>query len=79
MPFNSKTAAEAGRKGKRKSYKKITRNKQILIHVTEEEYQLIVNKASKHGLSRPDLIVLAVKQYNRRNKTMEEIKEMLQY
>jgi len=61
MPFNSENASIYGAKGGRKSKTpgKI-RNKQFTVKLTNDEYAAISNKAEESGMSKADLVVMAV-------------------
>jgi len=67
MPFNKKTAVTAGRKGGGKRWKdkdpSTVRKKKILISVSENEALVIEEKCKEHGLSRTELIIRAVADY----------------
>ena len=64
MPFNSATAAAAGRKGvKPRKDPADVRNKNIRLAVTQSELDMIDAKADAENTSRVELIVRAVKAY----------------
>ena len=67
MPFNRKTAAVAGRKGGGKRWRdkdpSTVRKKRILISVSENEDEIITEKCKALGLSRTELIIRAVADY----------------
>ena len=65
MPFSSKTAAEAGRKGSRGKGRwsdkdpSTYRTKTISVRLSEEELEMINAKAAESGMSRNEFIVRA--------------------
>ncbi|MCL2674811.1 MAG: hypothetical protein FWE92_05715 [Defluviitaleaceae bacterium] len=64
MPFNSETAAAAGRKSvKAKKDPDKIRNKTLLIAVSEKERDMIKEKAQAEKISNTELIVRAVSEY----------------
>ena len=67
MPFNKDTAAAHGSKGGGNRWKDkdpaTVRNKQLIVKLTEVEFDTLTEKAAVLGLSRAELIVRAVKAY----------------
>jgi len=68
MPFDSMTGAAAGKKGVGKNRWKgkdpsTNRTEKFLTKVTPSELEMMETKAAKHGLSRTELIVQAVRSY----------------
>ena len=68
MPFNSKTASAAGKKGgaaerKTKDPTDI-RGKRFAITISQEEYDAITLKAAALRMSKADLVVKAVNDYS---------------
>jgi len=69
MPFNSETASAAGKRGGggRSRWKDkdpdTVRNKQLKVSLAPDEFQTIEDKAARLGLSKPDLIIKAVRAY----------------
>ena len=68
MPFNSETAAAAGRKGGRLNKQDkdpaAFRTKSLFVKVSQSEYNFIDQKAAALKLSKAELIVRAVGAYN---------------
>ena len=62
MPFDSTTAATAGRKGGQRTTKapESVRNKPLYVRVSQKELNMIDAKAKNEGLSRVELVVRAV-------------------
>lgn len=64
MPFNSKTASVAGKKGGSKTKDPANkRSEQISLRTTPEEKNIINEKAAAIGLSRNDFIIKAALEY----------------
>ena len=69
MPFSKETASAAGKLsgGGRNRWKDkdpaTVRDKQLKISITQNEFDAIEEKASRLELSKPDLIVKAVRAY----------------
>ena len=67
MPFDSKSGADAGRKGgpNRWSGKdpSTNRTKSLLLKLSNDEIALISEKAKAAGISRVELVIRAVKEY----------------
>ena len=79
MPFSTETAAAAGRIGGSKTKDPATvRNKSIRLAVTQRELDMIDEKADAACLSRVELVVRAVKEYEpeRRGEIMRALREM---
>jgi len=73
MQFDSKSGADAGRKGGGARWKgkdpETLRNKQIRACVTRGEHDMISGKAAALRVSRTELIVRSVRAYKERKKT----------
>ncbi len=82
MPFNSNTAAAAGRKGgklnKQDKDPANFRTKAIPIKVSPVEFDAINDKAAALGLSRAELIVRAVAAYEGRYPVTAQKKDTLE-
>jgi len=73
MPFNESNATESGKKGGKRSAEvrwgakdpDSVRNKNISIAVSRNELSMIDCKAGAEGVSRAELIVRAVREYQK--------------
>ena len=67
MPFNSETAANAGKKGGRRRWEgnipDEKRDKKLLVALTPTEFDAVTDKAAALGLSKAELVVRAVAAY----------------
>ena len=65
MPFNKENAASLGSKGGRWTKPpESVRNKQLLLNVTQAEHDAISEKAKRLRLSKTELVVRAVTEYD---------------
>ncbi|MDR2558692.1 MAG: hypothetical protein LBC86_03995 [Oscillospiraceae bacterium] len=68
MPFNSETAANAGKKGGRSRWDgnipDEKREKKLLVSLTQTEFDAVTDKAAALGLSKAELVIRAVKAYS---------------
>ena len=68
MPFDSTTAAEAGRKGMSKRWEgdrsTTNRSEAVTFKATISEKAMIADKAAKAGMSRAEFLIRAAEHYN---------------
>jgi len=73
MKFDSATGSAAGRKGGGVRWKgkapDTLRNKQFKINVSDDEYDMIVDKAASLKISRTELVIRSVRDYKKRRKS----------
>ena len=64
MPFDSTTAASAGRKGGKRTKDPVARrDKSLRMTVTQGELDAIDAKAAAENISRTELVVRAIREY----------------
>ena len=68
MPFTSETAAEAGRKSRIRKDPAVIRKIYLPLRITQGELDMIADKAKAAEISRTELIVRAVRDYDTRKE-----------